>query len=133
MTAFDEAGGLIESVQFPFEQVEPLPSYEDAIAVIAERLGIQPLTLSRWLSRRSQSDETVALQTALEWISQKVPKSDNGVIIRANVACWHYLKAWRPMTLTALAAQIGRDKQAVGRWEDDFKLTLAKGHWRQRP
>lgn len=121
--AFDEAGHLIESADFDYSQVE-------------QNLSADGVFLTDEGASRSYADshyrENRALQAALEWISQKVPKSDNGVIIRANIACWHYLKAWRPMTLTALAAQIGRDKQAVGRWEDDFKLTLAKGHWRQR-
>ena len=64
------------------------------------------------------------LKTVLEWVADKVPRHGNGLEIRATIAAWIFLPYLRGYTMTELAAMIGRDKQSVGRWVDDFRKSF---------
>ena len=64
----------------------------------------------------------------LEWLCQTVPKNQNGMEIRATILCWIFLPHLRNLSLTQVAAMIGRDKQSIGRWVDDFKRVFPGVH-----
>ncbi len=62
----------------------------------------------------------------VEWIWQDGMKNVQGLQIRASIVCWIFLTQLRPLTLTQMAAGFGKDKQSLGRWVDDFKLSFPR-------
>jgi hypothetical protein len=61
------------------------------------------------------------LRVLLQWIWQGGMKNPNGIMLRAIIICWIFLKELRPMTLTEVATGFGKKKQSLGRWVKDFK------------
>ncbi len=72
-------------------------------------------------AQRDLDGAIAAFEKLLNFVWQNGPKNDNGIQIRAVLCCWIFLKHLRPMSLTEMAAFIGRDKQSLGRWFDAFK------------
>ncbi len=102
MTAYDESSQHTEVVQFPYDQIDGL---ED----------VTPEDLTRAIA---------AFEKLLNWIWQSGPKNNNGIEIRSVICCWVFLKHLRPLSLTEMAAVVGRDKQSLGRWFDEFKKDM---------
>jgi hypothetical protein len=109
-TAFDESGDASGVSHFPYDEID-------------ERLAAAPITHAAASHPTAQFHEQAlfALESALAWAVQDVPKNCNGIEIRTTILAWKFLPHLRAKTLTEIAAMIGRDKQSVGRWHDDFK------------
>lgn len=116
MIGFDGRGEPIESVGFDYDGID-------------ERLasGLSPNQAANHPTSEHAAELT-ALKTILEWVLQKVPKNENGIQIRAVIAGWIFLPYLRTMNLTEVAAVIGKDKQSLGRWVDDFKRRFPGVH-----
>lgn len=110
MIGFEGRGAPIESVDFDFDAVDEALSS-----------AISPNKAANHPTSQHAEAELAALKTILEWVVQKVPKNQNGIEIRATIAAWIFLPYLRTMNLTEIAATVGRDKQSLGRWVDDFK------------
>ncbi len=121
MTAFDDRG-VTNVVDFDFDQVDRnLVSTSNSPQVSFES---EPVELSR--------DELsiAVLQVVLDWIIQTVPKNMDGIEIRATIAGWIFLPYLRKSSLTEISALVGRDKQSLGRWVDDFKVRFPGIYYR---
>jgi hypothetical protein len=96
--AFDESGH-IGITHFPYDEIDKadIPETKDIDAAVR------------------------AFELLLAWVWQHGPKNNNGIEIRAVICCWIFMKQLRPITLTEMAATVGRDKQSLGRWFDEFK------------
>jgi len=67
----------------------------------------------------------VELVSALcEWVVQTVPRNRDGIELRAVIAAWTFCSHLRGYNLTEISAMVGRDKQSLGRWVEDFKKTF---------
>jgi hypothetical protein len=113
---FDERGALTESVDFDYDAVD-------------ERMGNAMSLNQAAVHPNSQNQASIVpLQQILDWVCQKVPKNQNGIEIRATIAAWIFLPHLRTLNLTEVAAMVGRDKQSLGRWVDDFKKRFPGVH-----
>lgn len=117
-------GHRTESVEFDYAEIDRRLGYvEPGETVSTEK--IMASNLEAYF---------LPLRETLDWILQKVPKNEDGIQIRAVIAGWIFLphlngaNSLNPkekhLTLTDLAAMVGRDKQSLGRWVDDFKKTF---------
>lgn len=111
MVAYDELGQQVGSVEFDYDAVEQ---------GLAEKL----LPEAAQHPNANTDREVKAVQSVLRWIAQGVPKNGNGIEIRATIMMWKFLPYLQPKSLTEMAAMVGRDKQSLGRWHDDFKRTF---------
>lgn len=112
---FDEHG-LAETVDFDYDAIDARMGN----ALTPNQAAVHP-------NSRNQ-ESIVVLQEVLDWICQKVPKNQNGIEIRATIASWIFLPHLRTLNLTEVSALVGRDKQSLGRWVDDFKKTFPGVH-----
>ena len=116
VVAFDEASHQTQIVDFDFAQVD-----RDLSDEIPLDLRAIPLTTA--------NERTITVMSRmLEWLCQMVPKNQSGMEIRATILCWIFLPHLRNLSLTQVAAMIGRDKQSIGRWHDDFKRVFPGVH-----
>jgi hypothetical protein len=102
---FDQEGQPEATVDFPYDEIDRRLSSPESPPIRVDGEGR-------------------LLRTILEWVADKVPRHGNGLEIRATIAAWIFLPYLRGYTMTELAAMIGRDKQSVGRWVDDFRRTF---------
>jgi hypothetical protein len=111
MVAFGDDGSVCSAIDFDYDAVD------EALIHAPQVPGLDGAQ-----HPNARHEETiVALQVILEWILQKVPRNQNGIEIRATIAAWIFLPYLRSLSLTEVSAMVGRDKQSLGRWVDDFK------------
>ncbi len=116
--AFDEAGALTPTVDFDFEQVDRCLNQEQS-----PRLWPGSVSGKADYVFVRRDSLILPLTSVLDWICQKVPKNNNGMDIRSAIAAWRFLPYLRGLSLTQVSAMMGRDKQSLGRWNDDFYRT----------
>jgi hypothetical protein len=102
---FDEDSRLIATTSFPYDEVD-------------RDLGLfEPDSPEKYdLDAASE-----AIRRLLRWLFQNGPRNPEGLQIRAVVLCHIFLPELRPMTLTQMAGCMGKHKQSLGRWQDQFK------------
>jgi hypothetical protein len=123
VVAFDEASHQTQTVDFDFAAVDRDLDLSDEIPP-----GLRAIPLA------DANERTVTVMSRmLEWLCQMVPKNQSGMEIRATILCWIFLPHLRSLSLTQVAAMIGRDKQSLGRWVDDFKRTFPGVHHFTQP
>jgi hypothetical protein len=63
------------------------------------------------------------------WLTIDATKtSEDGKIIRLQILKWVFLPEYQNRSLTYMAREIGKEKQSVGRWHDNFKLRFPGVH-----
>lgn len=58
------------------------------------------------------------------WVWQPPAEDLDGLFCRCVIACWVFVPSLRDYTMTDMAGRVGKKKQSLGRWVDDFKKTF---------
>lgn len=107
--AFDDDGELIGKEEFDFDQVD-------------ENLtGDCPAPGLEHITRREMIIALKMFEMLVRWMFQNGFSNLNGLQIRAVIVCWIFLPNLHGFSMTRLAEGMGKDKQSLGRWHDDFK------------
>jgi hypothetical protein len=112
--AYGEDGSVVESVDFPFHEL-------DGLEVVGE---LKPLAADL----AGSSDEIIAqltvagIERVFDWIFQDGMNNSDGLMQRTKVALWNLHRVVNAeYTLTSLAGEDEKHKQSFGRHHDSFK------------
>lgn len=112
-TAYGEDGGPVPTVGFDYDSADQHSDWKPESD----------------LSEYSQEDIDRGVKvftTLLSWIWQGGMQNPQGIMIRAIIACWVFLKPLRPLAESDLARGFGMKKQSIGRWVVHFKRSFPR-------
>src|SRR6185295_7131600 len=107
--AFESDGHIVASEGFNYDAIDGVEPNEDKIGELSEDQYRVLLKL---------------FTTLLRWIYQDGANNPEGVQIRAELACWHFLPEFKNTSLTQLSKCYGKHKQSLHRWQKHFKKTF---------
>jgi len=112
--AYGEDGAVVETVDFPFHEL-------DGLELVGE---LKPLTADL----TGSSDEIIAqltvagIERVFDWIFQDGMNNSDGLMQRTKVALWNLHRVVNSeYTLTSLAGEDDKHKQSFGRHHESFK------------
>lgn len=103
MTNYEDDGSQTLAVDFSYPELEQLN----------HRYEFDPIDMACQCQRK-----------VWEWVWQGDCRDKEGFFVRAAIACWIFVPALRDYTLTTMAGRVGKKKQSLGRWIEDFKKTF---------
>jgi hypothetical protein len=130
----NEEGRLEAITDFNYDEVEERLNPQ-AAQLRARAQEEHEEFLTHLAARAAAGEDTTVLSLTLllEWIWQGGMRNDQGLQIRAGIACWVFLPYLHALNLTQIASGFGKHKQSWGRWVDDFKRafpTIKNPHMR---
>ncbi len=103
MNAYDEQSHITQTVDFAYDEID-------------RRFGVAHLHHESPIEIAGEG-----MRALMSWAWQDACKNWDGFQCRCSVLAWIFHPPLRELSMTEMAGRIGKKKQSLGRWVEDFK------------